>query len=624
MSTAPQTEERRISNDNIVLSYCKGNHLYLVFRETIDPDLAPLPVDFSVVDRARPVSILGLDMLQTEDASVVVLLLRDRIRPGSETGVKYRPMQWLMCWEESGDIIEEFEQSVYPEGSNAADLGKFGEPNFEDVAEEEQPAKVVEAASLGYVCDYRIQIKFNPGLDATRAPEIDDFRAEMADRWLKISTVKYDHVNSGIAQDILISLSEPMDVGSRINIAYKSPIHCLRTIKGESIAGFQLEAIVEESTQTFVADYHSAHDDEYDVEAELSLVQSASSSLNSDEIENLDKALSDESSHEHRDAEKILSHDEVVDLVEENFPLLDDVVETDTPEPLPEASTIGKEKAAANDEKVARAAEASATNNAENGQPKAKKEEPEAKPVFEEIDYSKIKPTIPGGIKNPQVRSKTVEQNVPDEKEKTRYELMLTKALYILPIAFTAWLLFVIVIYASIILFDIEMPGSGSIATPAALEAQEQVAKTQPQAAKREPCEIKAEDGGVYKGECLNGVRDGHGVYTWPSGNKYDGQWKNGKQDGLGKLVYNNGAVYTGEFQNGVEHGGGLMRWPNGSQYQGGYQKGIFHGHGEYRSVDGMRYVGVFENGMMTDDGMCFMTNGNRTKGPCNQHTGRR
>ena len=27
---------------------------------------------------------------------------------------------------------------------------------------------------------------------------------------------------------------------------------------------------------------------------------------------------------------------------------------------------------------------------------------------------------------------------------------------------------------------------------------------------------------------------DGHGVFTWPDGNKYEGDWKNGKAEGKG------------------------------------------------------------------------------------------
>src|SRR5690606_17650578 len=128
MSIAPRTEERRISTDNIVLSYCRGNQLYLIFREAIDPDMAPVPGDFTVVDRARPVVVLGLDVLQGEDSSTLVLLLKDRIRPGHEIGIRYKPTQWFMCWLESGDAVDPFEQSVFPEGQNATDLSKFGDP----------------------------------------------------------------------------------------------------------------------------------------------------------------------------------------------------------------------------------------------------------------------------------------------------------------------------------------------------------------------------------------------------------------------------------------------------------------------------------------------------------------
>ncbi|VUD68940.1 hypothetical protein TDB9533_04300 [Thalassocella blandensis] len=632
MSTAPRKEERRISSENIVLSYCKGNLLYLIFREAIDEDMPPLPGDFTIIDRARPVPIVDLQMLQAEDTSIVVLQLKDRIRPGHETGVRYKPTLWLMCWQESGEEVGVFEQSVFPEGHNAVDLSKFGEHEFEDIEPDDDIAASSQAdtakackAELGYVCDFRIQVKFTPGVDTSSAPNIDDFRAEMHDRWLKITSVKFFHVEHGVASDIILALSEPMDVGSVVNLAYKSPNKTLVTPEGNPVASFNLSAKVGESPQSFIKGGETAThlDDDIPGTAGPSTVETS----------NIAQLRLDE----HRPAEPEISLDD-------DLPVLDMVVEEDelTPPSRPEdVDTKAKSqdaRSAANDEDEAlqEARARSQKQQADQQQNQQKKtpapeekapEEKEVKIVGQKIDYSSITPSIPGGLVKPNAKAQKVEGVSDDTSAKAvkapklnaALEKAITKSLYVAPIAIFAWVFLVVVVYAGYMIFGYS---NSSIAKPE-LMAGQQESTSQPaqqaQAGGKQTCDVTAEDGGHYTGECVNGVFEGHGVFTWPSGNKYDGMWKNGKQHGVGKLMYNNGAVYTGEFAEGVEHGGGLMRWPNGSSYQGGYDKGIFHGQGEYKSIDGTRYVGRFERGMMTQEGTCFMKNGNQTQGPCGQ-----
>lgn len=647
MSTSPRKEERRISTEHIVLSYCKGHLLYLIFRDVIDEDMPPLAGDFTIVDRARPVPVLDLKLLQNDGCSVVVLQLKDRIRSGHEIGILYKPTQWLMCWQDSGDEIGVFEQSVFPEGHNAVDLSKYGEPGFEDLEEQHgnqeinSPGEnsVVNAAELGYVCDFRIQVNFNPGVDASRPPSLDDFRAEMHDRWLKLTSVKYFHVERGVASSIILALSEPMEVGSVIHLAYKSPTQCLATMNGQAIAPFSLEAVVAESPQSFIDDHASSQATKSSNQNSTRASHGSSSSLG--KVATL-----------HADTSRDLKSDDIngivdADLDVDDLPLLDAVV--DDSELVSGSGKLGdkrndKSSNAANDEALAGAKEKGQetgkpagsvapaaplvrdplkeqTKESEQATPSSESEDDkkEVKIIGQRIDYSTITPSMPGGIANPSA-TYVKEEKVPNApKEATALEKALTKGLYVAPIAIFAWVLLVVVVYGGYMIFG---SGGASDAAPQAIAHQQgssQQAQSPAQAGQTQQCEVTAEDGGVYKGECVNGVFEGHGVFTWPSGNKYDGTWKNGKQHGVGKLMYNNGAVYTGEFANGVEHGGGLMRWPNGSSYQGGYDKGIFHGQGEYKSVDGTRYVGRFERGMMTQEGTCFMKNGNQEQGPCGQ-----
>lgn len=57
--------------------------------------------------------------------------------------------------------------------------------------------------------------------------------------------------------------------------------------------------------------------------------------------------------------------------------------------------------------------------------------------------------------------------------------------------------------------------------------------------------------GGVYEGDCVNGIRTGKGTYIDESGDVYEGEFVNGEQTGFGKKTYRIGAVYEGEFVDG-------------------------------------------------------------------------
>ena len=54
-------------------------------------------------------------------------------------------------------------------------------------------------------------------------------------------------------------------------------------------------------------------------------------------------------------------------------------------------------------------------------------------------------------------------------------------------------------------------------------------------------------------GQCVSGdCENGHGTYTWPSGDIYKGEWKDGLEDGIGKKTYSDGRVEEGRFMIGV------------------------------------------------------------------------
>ena len=70
-------------------------------------------------------------------------------------------------------------------------------------------------------------------------------------------------------------------------------------------------------------------------------------------------------------------------------------------------------------------------------------------------------------------------------------------------------------------------------------------------------------DGGIFRGEALNG-----------------------KPHGMGKITYYNTSIdprmeYRGYFVNGKRHGEGEMYWRNGDLYVGNWEDGMENGEGE-------------------------------------------
>ena len=59
---------------------------------------------------------------------------------------------------------------------------------------------------------------------------------------------------------------------------------------------------------------------------------------------------------------------------------------------------------------------------------------------------------------------------------------------------------------------------------------------------------VTLDNGAVYTGEWMNGVRDGHGDQVWSDDTKYEGEWANGKANGKGKFLHANGDIYDGDW----------------------------------------------------------------------------
>jgi hypothetical protein len=112
------------------------------------------------------------------------------------------------------------------------------------------------------------------------------------------------------------------------------------------------------------------------------------------------------------------------------------------------------------------------------------------------------------------------------------------------------------------------------------------------------------DDGGVYDGEFLDGLRHGLGVQRLADGDIYEGEYRAGKQSGHGINRYADGDVYEGEWLNSLRSGYGIYRYSDGEIYEGGYLNGLPSGYGIFRSTDGRVYEGQWLNGKQSGHGV--------------------
>ena len=68
---------------------------------------------------------------------------------------------------------------------------------------------------------------------------------------------------------------------------------------------------------------------------------------------------------------------------------------------------------------------------------------------------------------------------------------------------------------------------------------------------------------------------------------KYKGDYLNGKREGKGIYKYNNEDIYEGEYKNHLKDGEGVYKFENEDIYTGQYQKGCFNWKGKYDYSDG-------------------------------------
>ncbi len=121
--------------------------------------------------------------------------------------------------------------------------------------------------------------------------------------------------------------------------------------------------------------------------------------------------------------------------------------------------------------------------------------------------------------------------------------------------------------------------------------------------------------GDRYSGEFLANRRHGDGVLLYANGNRYVGQFADDEINGTGTLVWSSGDSYTGEWKNGKFNGEGTFVWMSGDVYSGGWIDEKFNGYGVFKWANGDRYEGEWKDGAFNGEGKLYRSNNTVTGG---------
>lgn len=111
------------------------------------------------------------------------------------------------------------------------------------------------------------------------------------------------------------------------------------------------------------------------------------------------------------------------------------------------------------------------------------------------------------------------------------------------------------------------------------------------------------ENGDIYVGNLIDGIRSGYGTLYISSGGKYEGNWKNDRYNGNGTLTMEDGSFYEGNFLDGFIHGEGVYTYSNGDVYTGSFEYGLKSGFGKYYTDANNKYTGYWKNGLRDGKG---------------------
>lgn len=69
-------------------------------------------------------------------------------------------------------------------------------------------------------------------------------------------------------------------------------------------------------------------------------------------------------------------------------------------------------------------------------------------------------------------------------------------------------------------------------------------------------------------------LKEGYGVYSYPSGARYEGEWREGVKEGRGVYYFPKGGLYEGEWRSGSMAGIGVRTYSSGKVRSGVWEGG--------------------------------------------------
>ncbi len=118
-----------------------------------------------------------------------------------------------------------------------------------------------------------------------------------------------------------------------------------------------------------------------------------------------------------------------------------------------------------------------------------------------------------------------------------------------------------------------------------------------------------------YKGDMVNGKREGVGTLRNPDGSQYSGDWKNGYRHGYGTMIFSAGSTYTGQWVNDMRHGFGTLIMASGSKAVGEWQFDKLNGRATLTLAGGWKYIGEWKDDKFHGQGSYTGPNGQEQKG---------
>lgn len=565
------TSEKGLHDHGIVATLCDERHFHLVFDHRLDADMQPELEDFSLTAGGQGIDLESLSLKsgtrQNESWSLISFVLVRAIQPGTLFQLSYHPRHFFLWSEEREQPIEGFELRAITADLKvlkALDLRVNSAPWGKDSS----GTWIKAEAELLEACERHLRIELKHDLLASINPKIEDFRAESNTRYLNIDRIYTTRIASGIELSLL--LHQNVEPNSVVKVTYKPGRRSLRTQNGEQLEGFQVEA-------TAKAHYLDAPEND------------DSSPFTFDDIDSL-LELAQLGTNPKTDAE----HSEPT-----------------------EVNTQAKEIAPADESKVV--------------------------PLFAEVN-NEVEVEVNNEVEvNEEIKS-VPENHVPENQpqpalineHKVKNKRSLFTSLkrtnpYALIVmasgsALAGWALIALFNFFALIfsfssfndvqITQIEHSEQTTLPTTQTQNAHFPEIHSAAASDQRQSCELDYDDGSYFKGSCLNGMRDGGGVYTYANGDSYTGEWKQDLRHGSGMLKKMNGEMYAGSFDNDMMHGSGTYRWPDGKAYEGEFVHDEFHGQATLVEVDGSRFEGVFRYNRMME-GTCYLPDGSQVSGIC-------